>query len=95
MLYAKTTLILIPDLIICNDLEGRPKPVKEAFSKTKFGLLCTPPDNDIWIALVIAGRNTLIRNLNSPTGHFESKVRELQALGFNAVVVSNFILNIT
>lgn len=81
-------VFVISDLILCNDHKGKPQQVKDAFSKTKFGLLCTPPDDNIWIVLIIAGRNTMIRNSNTATGHFGSKVKELQALGYKAVVVS-------
>ncbi|CAH0717210.1 unnamed protein product, partial [Brenthis ino] len=75
------------DIIICNDHEGRPLPVKEAFSKSQFGLLCSPPDENIWTVLIIAGRNTMIHNSASATGHFTSKVRELKTLGYNAELV--------
>lgn len=75
------------DIIICNDLNGNPVIVKDAFSKTSFGLLRKPPDNNNWIVLVIAGRNAIIYGSDKPTGHFQIKIKELMALEYHAVLV--------
>lgn len=64
--------------------------VKPHFDESKFGLMKSPPDDNLWIALVIAGRNAIIRNTAMVTGPFLSKIRELEALGFNAALVSKF-----
>lgn len=63
--------------------------MESTFKYIKFGTLCPAPNDDkIWIALVIAGRNTMLYNSNKPSGHFLSKIRELNALGYRAAPVS-------
>lgn len=62
-------------------------PVDKALSETKFGLLTEPKDNNLWIALVIANRNSFL-NSGVPTGHYTSKLRELNVLGYYAAIVS-------
>ncbi|XP_041973394.1 uncharacterized protein LOC121729071 [Aricia agestis] len=76
------------DIIICNDKHGVPLPVEDIFPKTKFGMIRYPPDDNIWIVLIIAGRNAMIHNSGGPTGHFLTKQRELNKLGYCAAVVS-------
>lgn len=66
--------------------------MQNAFSEQTFGLLYKPPDHNKWIGLVIAGRNAMLQNGSGATGHFASKVRELNALGFYAGVVSKSLL---
>ncbi|VVC98656.1 unnamed protein product [Leptidea sinapis] len=76
------------DLIICDSKEGTPSPVTE-ISKSKFGFnWFAPNDNNIWIALIIAGRNAMIYNSDIPCGQFYMKARELNALGFCSTIVS-------
>lgn len=75
------------DIIICNDHDGFPVPVQEIFSKEIFGIIKKPPNNNIWIVLVIAGRNVMIYNSEAPTGPFIAKVRELKTLGYHPVLV--------
>ncbi|KAJ8726965.1 hypothetical protein PYW08_015362 [Mythimna loreyi] len=75
------------DVIVCNDLNGSPVPVKAAFSTKDFGLLRRPPNNNVWVALVIAGRNALIHETDNATGFFTSKVKQLEALGYHAALV--------
>ncbi|KAM3968289.1 FAST kinase domain-containing protein 5, mitochondrial [Aphomia sociella] len=75
------------DIVICNDSNGSPLPVVDVFKQRKFGLIVRPPDNNDWIVLVIAGRNGLIHNLNTPSGPFLNKIRELKALGYYAGLV--------
>ncbi|XP_050342094.1 uncharacterized protein LOC126768184 [Nymphalis io] len=81
------------DIIICDSSEGLPLPVDKVFTETKFGFIVEPPDNNIWICLIIAGKNTIIQNTNSPTGHFYTKMKELNALGYRAALVSWNIYN--
>lgn len=80
--------LLLSDIVICNDASGTPVAVKDAFPAKDFGLLRRPPDNNVWIAFVIAGRNAIIHDTDTATGFFISKVRELEALGYHAVLVS-------
>ncbi|CAK1551761.1 unnamed protein product [Leptosia nina] len=76
------------DLIICDDVNNRPVAVQDVFSNIKFGTLCSAPnDNNIWIALIVVGRNGMLYKDNKPSGHFLSKIRELNALGFKAAPV--------
>ncbi|XP_034825273.1 FAST kinase domain-containing protein 5, mitochondrial [Maniola hyperantus] len=75
------------DILICNDHQDSPVPVDKAFSEAKFGLLTKPIDNNYWIALVIANRNAFL-NSGVPIGHYSSKVRELNTLGFYAAIVN-------
>lgn len=75
------------DIIICNDHNGSPLPVIDMFPPKDFGILRKPPDSKQWIVLVIAGRNALIYNTDTATGLFNSKVKELEALGYNAILV--------
>ncbi|CAG4940646.1 unnamed protein product [Colias eurytheme] len=76
------------DVIICDDASGSPLPVKNIFNNVKFGHLCPAPDDNIWIALIIAGRNAMLYDSDKPSGHFLSKIRELNALGYHAAIVS-------
>lgn len=57
------------------------------FPPSDFGILRKPPDSNQWIVLVIAGRNALIYNTDTATGFFNSKVKELEMLGYNAALV--------
>ncbi|CAH0628917.1 unnamed protein product [Chrysodeixis includens] len=75
------------DIIICNDHNGSPLPVIDMFPAKDFGTVRKPPDNKQWIVLVVAGRNALIYNTDTATGFFNSKVNELEALGYNAILV--------
>ncbi|KAJ8724989.1 hypothetical protein PYW07_015947 [Mythimna separata] len=75
------------DVIICNDQSGSPVPVKDAFPTKEFGLLRKPPNDNHWIALVIAGRNAIINNTDNATGFFTSKIKQLEALGYHAALV--------
>ncbi|XP_026765134.3 uncharacterized protein LOC113523378 [Galleria mellonella] len=75
------------DIIICNDCSGKPLPVVDVFKQTKFGLLQKLPNDNEWIILVITGRNGIIHNNNTPSGHFLNKIKELNALGYNAGLV--------
>ncbi|CAH2091926.1 unnamed protein product [Euphydryas editha] len=81
------------DIIICNNSQGVPLQVDKAFSDKNFAFVTTPPDKNVWAALIIAGRNTLIQKLNTSTGHLNAKVRELNALGYHAAIVSWHIYN--
>ncbi|XP_052738174.1 uncharacterized protein LOC112055967 isoform X2 [Bicyclus anynana] len=74
------------DVIICNDHQGCPVPVDKAFPDVNFGLLTRPPNSNIWVALVIANRNSFLKS-GQPTGHYSSKLRELNTLGFYAAIV--------
>ncbi|XP_047545545.1 uncharacterized protein LOC125077613 [Vanessa atalanta] len=76
------------DIIICDSNEGFPLQVDKAFSEKKFGFIMEPPNNNKWVCLIIAGKNTIIHNTNSPTGHFYTKMKELNALGYCAAIVS-------
>lgn len=80
-------LCLFSDIIICNDLTGSPIRVSDKFTTKEFGLLRRPPDNNVWIALVIAGRNAIIYDTDNATGFFTSKVKQLEALGYHAALV--------
>ncbi|XP_063823431.1 uncharacterized protein LOC135073251 [Ostrinia nubilalis] len=75
------------DVIVCNNHDYQPMEVKKQFSSVPFGNLHKPPDGNNWVALVVAGRNTMIQETGTPTGPFETKVRELGALGFHAELV--------
>ncbi|XP_037870949.1 uncharacterized protein LOC101744942 isoform X5 [Bombyx mori] len=75
------------DIIICNDHNGKPMPVKEAFKNDTFGYIRKPPDDNDWIVLIIGGKNSLIQNCNVPTGQFQTKIRELAALGYTPILV--------
>ncbi|CAH2063323.1 unnamed protein product, partial [Iphiclides podalirius] len=75
------------DIILCNNQDGSAAPVGNTFDNKHFGLIKTPPDDKIWIALIIAGRNVLIRNTQIPTGPFECKLKELRVLGYHAELV--------
>ncbi|XP_072942267.1 FAST kinase domain-containing protein 5, mitochondrial [Epargyreus clarus] len=75
------------DLIICNDENGNPLPVNEMFKDKKYGVIYPPPDDNKWIVLVIAGRNSMIYKFDTPTGNYQAKVRELNALGFRGALV--------
>ncbi|XP_049865600.1 FAST kinase domain-containing protein 5, mitochondrial [Pectinophora gossypiella] len=75
------------DIILCNSHSGTPLPVNEKIRDKDFGLIRTPPDDNRWIVLVIAGRNTVIQGSGTPSGHVLSKIRELNALGFYSTVV--------
>ncbi|CAH2268139.1 jg8149 [Pararge aegeria aegeria] len=50
------------DIIICNDHKGSPVRVDKAFSEIKFGLLTKPIDDNFWIALIIANRNSFLNS---------------------------------
>ncbi|CAG4964786.1 unnamed protein product [Parnassius apollo] len=76
------------DIILCNDRKGFAMPVGDKFDNKYFGLTRSPPDDNIWIALVIGGRNAFIRNTKIPSGQFKSKIRELNTLGFCAELIS-------
>ncbi|XP_038213729.1 FAST kinase domain-containing protein 5, mitochondrial [Zerene cesonia] len=76
------------DVVMCDDPNGSPLPVKSIFNNIKFGQLCPIPNDNIWIALIIAGRNAMLYNSEKPSGHFLSKIRELNALGYHAAIVS-------
>lgn len=65
-------------------------PVKEAFKNDTFGYIRKPPDDNDWIVLIIGGKNSLIQNCNVPTGQFQTKIRELAALGYTPILV-NFL----
>lgn len=79
------------DIIICNNNQGNPLPVDKAFNNTNFAFVTKPPNDNIWVALIIAGRNTIVQKLNTPTGHLIAKVKELNALGYRAAIVSHSI----
>ncbi|CAK1578318.1 unnamed protein product [Parnassius mnemosyne] len=76
------------DIILCNDQKGSAMPVGDKFDNKYFGLTRYPPDDHIWIVLVIGGRNSFIRNTKTPSGQFKSKIRELNTLGFCAELIS-------
>ncbi|XP_037301638.1 FAST kinase domain-containing protein 5, mitochondrial-like [Manduca sexta] len=80
------------DIILCNDAQGKPLPVKDSFSNINFGVLRRPPDKNKWIVLVIAGRNAILYGTDIPTGYFHIKVNELRKLGFHAALVRYSIL---
>lgn len=76
------------DIILCDDKFGAPVEVQDMFPSVDFGLLRRPPDNDHnFTVLVIAGRNALIHGTDRATGPFFSKIRDLEALGYNATLV--------
>lgn len=62
--------------------------VKKHFSSLQFGLLHKVPDDNIWIVLIVAGKNAMIQDLDIPTGPFQTKVIELKTLGFHPALVS-------
>ncbi|XP_045525828.1 FAST kinase domain-containing protein 5, mitochondrial [Pieris brassicae] len=73
------------DIIICDSQNDSPVEVKDVF---KFGKLHPAPnDSNIWIVLVIAGRNVLLHNSDEPCGHLLSKIRELNAMGYKSAPV--------
>lgn len=78
---------MFTDIILCNDHNGCALPVGNTFDNKHFGLLKTPPDNNTWIVLIIGGRNALIHNSKTPSGIFNSKIKELNALGYCAELV--------
>lgn len=64
--------------------------VKKYFNSVPFGTLHKVPDDNIWIALIVAGKNAIIQNSDTPTGPFQTKVTELKTLGFHAALVCFF-----
>ncbi|CAB3224935.1 unnamed protein product [Arctia plantaginis] len=75
------------DVIVCDDINDAPVDIKHAFPPKDFGLLRRPPNDHIWTVLVIAGRNALIYETDTPTGPLFSKIVDLEAIGYNAALV--------
>lgn len=89
MCYNYNNHLYFPDIIICNNQDGIPLPVREVFNNNTFGLMRQAPnDGNTWIVLVIAGRNTIIQGSHVASGHYQAKIRELKALGYHAAIVS-------
>ncbi|XP_053600235.1 FAST kinase domain-containing protein 5, mitochondrial isoform X3 [Plodia interpunctella] len=76
------------DIIICNDQKGSPVKIPESYKHTVFGLVRKIPDNKQWIVFIIPGKNGFILNSDVPTGTYQTKIRELKALGYNVALVN-------
>lgn len=76
-------LCFLSDFILCNTSEGSPVAItNEHFSNETFGLIRRPPDHNMWIVLIVVGKNAIVHGTNNPTGQFLSKERDLSQLGY-------------
>lgn len=76
------------DIILCEDENRVPIKIPDFGSNQKFGPITFPLDNNIWIPLVVVGRNGIIGNTGGCTGPFVAKVQELRAMGYHPALVN-------
>jgi len=77
------------DFLMAFDQNLKPVPVPEAIVEVKWGQVKPAPnDGKIYLALLVGGWNTLIRNDGRPLGTMVAKIRQLKTIGYHPVLVS-------
>lgn len=84
--------ISFPDLVFCTDSEGQPVALPQEYRDLAATDLKRPlgwPGEMRWNTVVVAGRNSFIRNTEELRGNVHMRKRQLATLGYYVSVVSS------
>ena len=87
--------IYLSDLVFCTNVEGEPVVLPQEYRDLPPTALKRPLGKHgqfKWNAVVVAGRNSFIRNTEELRGNYLMRRRQLDALGYYVSVVSWFLL---
>lgn len=80
------------DIVLCMDDENKFVSPQKFITELPVGSIKYPPNvpkGYKWISVILASQNHIYRNTTIPCGTFNSKLRQLEKIGYTPVTVSN------
>ncbi|KAK0167307.1 hypothetical protein PV327_004724 [Microctonus hyperodae] len=78
------------DILLCIDNENKFVPPEQFITESSASPIKYPPkvpDGYKWISLILASHNHIYRNASIPCGTFNSKLRQLEKIGYTPITI--------